>query len=120
MSWFGNGQARAEVTPEAAEVAALRAEVAALGAEFRTLRQEFVDTSDRLYRWMKRGEAAARRADTARLEAPASEDVPAIEVGAPLRQRGRSMWGPRARRAARQAQAADAAEEGESVNGVHS
>ena len=116
MSWFRNRQ-DPPAPPENAEVAALRSEVAALASEVRALKLEWAEASDRLYRWMKRGEAAARRIEDAKgaeERAGVQQTLPEIPVDTPLPRR--VLWGARARRAARQ-QAAPAmnggGEEGE-------
>lgn len=99
MNWFGKRQA-APPAPDSGEVATLRAECAALASEVRTLRLEWADASDRLYRWMKRGEAAARKVEAAGDGPTASAaEPPEIEVGTPLTRR--QMWGARGRRALR-------------------
>ena len=103
---FRNRQARA---PDP-EVATLRAEVAALVAEVRALKLEWAEASDRLYRWMKRGEAAARRVEGAAAEEESRAQqslLPDIPASTPLAVGGSRLWGARARRAAR-AQAAGA------------
>jgi len=104
MFWSWNRKASAAEVRAAAlvdEVAALRAEVSAQAAEVRGLRLEWAETSDRLYRHMKRGEQAARKvagASQGILGSQSEDEVPSIPSGTPLRGR-RSVWGARGRRA---------------------
>lgn len=125
MFSFWNRQEAARLASLEDAVTRAESQLAALADSERRARLELVEVSEKVYRWMKRAEAAARRG------APAEPEPPAISVETPLQvppaPARRSVWGARARIALRRhagpaPQLPDLeveTEEGESPNGVH-
>lgn len=111
MNLFGNRKERGEAAPASTEISALRAEIERLDAALRSLRVEWAETHDRLYRFMKRAEVAARKVDAAAAAEVAAEPLRVVDTETPLRLPGARLWGARARRAQRQARAANSAAE---------